>query len=287
MFSKTEIKKILKEKDLKALKSLGQNFLIDEKVLNKIIKASELNKNDFVLEIGPGLKTLTNELVKKCKRVVAIEKDKKMTGLIKEEGRPKATLANVAFGFPSDLKIINDDILKINLNELINKHSENKKYKLISNIPYYITSPVIKLFLENSIQPELIVLLVQKEVAERICAGPEKLSVLALSVQIYGEPEIIGYVDKSAFYPEPKVDSAILRIKNIKKNYSDEYYKKLFKIIKFGFSSKRKKLVNNLSAGLQIKKEEGESILQKTKINLNARAQELSLEDWKRLLEKI
>ncbi|MCK5466170.1 ribosomal RNA small subunit methyltransferase A [Candidatus Parcubacteria bacterium] len=284
MFSKTEIKKILKEKDLKALKSLGQNFLIDEKVLNKIIKASELNKNDFVLEIGPGLKTLTNELVKKCKRVVAIEKDKKMTGLIKEEGRPKATLANVAFGFPSDLKIINDDILKINLNELINKHSENKKYKLISNIPYYITSPVIKLFLENSIQPELIVLLVQKEVAERICAGPEKLSVLALSVQIYGEPEIIGYVDKSAFYPEPKVDSAILRIKNIKKNYSDEYYKKLFKIIKIGFSSKRKKLINNLSAGLQISKEDASQILSKAKINPNARAQELSLEEWNNLV---
>ena len=284
MFSKTEIKKILKEKDLKALKSLGQNFLIDEKVLNKIIKASELNKNDFVLEIGPGLKTLTNELVKKCKRVVAIEKDKKMTGLIKEEGRPKATLANVAFGFPSDLKIINDDILKINLNELINKHSENKKYKLISNIPYYITSPVIKLFLENSIQPELIVLLVQKEVAERICAGPEKLSVLALSVQIYGEPEIIGYVDKSAFYPEPKVDSAILRIKNIKKNYSDEYYKQLFKIIKIGFSSKRKKLINNLSAGLQISKEDASQILSKAKINPNARAQELSLEEWNNLV---
>jgi len=285
MLSKTEIKKILKEKDLKALKSLGQNFLIDEKVLNKIIKASELNKNDFVLEIGPGLGTLTNELVKKCKRVVAIEKDKKMAELIKEEGKPKATLANVAFGFPSDLKIINDDILKINLNKLLNKHSKNKKYKLISNIPYYITSPVIKLFLENSIQPELIVLLVQKEVAERICAGPGKLSVLALSVQLYGEPEIVSYVDKSAFYPEPKVDSAILRIKNIKKNYPDEHYKKLFKIIKIGFSSKRKKLINNLSAGLRLDKKESESILQQSKINLNARAQELSLEEWDRLVK--
>ena len=294
MFSKTEIKKLLEEKDLRALKSLGQNFLIDEKVLSKIIQASELDKNDFVLEIGPGLGTLTNELVKKCRRVVAIEKDKKMVEILEAE-KPKATLANVAFGFSASLKIINDDILKINLEELIKKtvfqntalNSKDKKYKLISNIPYYITSPIIKLFLENSIQPELIVLLVQKEVAERICAKPGKLSILALSVQIYGKPEIINYVDKSSFYPEPKVDSAILRIKNIKKEFSDEYYKELFKIIKFGFSSKRKKLVNNLSAGLQIKKEEGESILQKTKINLNARAQELSLEDWKRLLEKI
>ena len=282
MLSKTEIKKLLKEKDLKVLKSLGQNFLIDEKVLNEIIKASDLDKSDTVLEIGPGLGTLTNELVKKCKKVVAVEKDKKMAELIKEEKELKATFANVAFNSFS-FEIINDDILKINLNELVEKYSENKKYKLISNIPYYITSPVIKLFLENSIQPELIVLLVQKEVAERICAKPGKLSVLALSVQIYGDPEIINYVDKSSFYPKPKVDSAILRIKNIKKNYSEEYYKKLFKIIKIGFSSKRKKLLNNLSAGLQISKKESESILHQSKINLNARAQELSLEEWDKI----
>ena len=289
MFSKTEIKKIFQEQDLKVLKSLGQNFLIDEKVLGKIIQASELSKNDIVLEIGPGLGTLTNELIKKCKRVVAIEKDKKMAELIKEECDeiPPAPFAKggETNGFSSSVNIINDDILKINLNELINKHSENKKYKLISNIPYYITSSVIKLFLENSIQPELIVLLVQKEVAERICAKPGKLSVLALSVQIYGEPEIINYVDKSSFYPKPKVDSAILRIKNIKKNYSEEHYKKLFKIIKIGFSSKRKKLLNNLSAGLQIDKKESESILQQAKINSNARAQELSLEEWDKLVK--
>jgi 16S rRNA (adenine1518-N6/adenine1519-N6)-dimethyltransferase len=272
MLSKTEIKKLLKEKDLKALKSLGQNFLIDEKVLSEIIKASELNKNDTILEIGPGLGTLTNRLVKKCGTVVAIEKDKKMAELIKEK---------------KELNIINDDILKINLNKLINKYSKNKKYKLISNIPYYITSSVIKLFLENSIQPELIVLLVQKEVAERICAKPGKLSVLALSVQIYGEPEIISYISSSSFYPEPKVDSAILKIKNIKKNYPDEYYKKLFKTVKIGFSSKRKKLVNNLSAGFCIDKKESANILQKTKINPNARAQELDLKEWEKLTENL
>ena len=284
MLSETEIKKILKEKDLKVLKSLGQNFLIDKKVLGEIIQTSELSKNDLVLEIGPGLGTLTNELIKKCGMVVAIEKDKKMADLISKKNEPKATFASVVFG--SFLKIINGDILKINLNEIIHKYSENKKYKLVSNIPYYITSPVIKLFLENSIQPELIVLLVQKEVAERICAKPGKLSVLALSVQIYGKPEIINYVDKASFYPKPKVDSAILKIKNIKKEFSDEYYKKLFKIIKIGFSSKRKKLINNLSAGLHVDKRESESILQKAEINLNTRAQELSLEEWKKLIQK-
>ncbi|MCK5122870.1 MAG: ribosomal RNA small subunit methyltransferase A [Candidatus Pacebacteria bacterium] len=281
MFSKTEIKKLLEEKDLKVLKRLGQNFLIDEKVLNEIIRASELNKDDFILEIGPGLGTLTDELVKKCGTVVAIEKDKKMAELIfKEAELPIGSSASRAF-----LKIINDDILKINLNKLIEEYSKNKKYKLISNIPYYITSPVIKLFLENSIQPELIVLLVQKEVAERICAKPGKLSILALSVQIYGEPEIVSYVDKAAFYPEPKVDSAILKIKNIKKEFSEEYYKKLFKIIKIGFSSKRKKLANNLSAGLYLTKKESEDILQQSNINLNTRAQELSLEEWDKLVK--
>lgn len=291
MLSKDQIKKLLKEENLKILKSLGQNFLIDEKVLGKIIKASELDKNDVVIEIGPGLGTLTNELVKKCQSVVAIEKDKKMAELIEEELKAtfanvafgSSSLENVAFGFSSSLKIINNDILKINLNKLIKKYSKNKKYKLISNIPYYITSPVIKLFLENSIQPELIILLVQKEVAERICAKPGKLSVLALSVQIYGEPEIVNYVDKSSFYPEPKVDSAILKIKNIKKNHSDEYYKKLFRIIKIGFSSKRKKLINNLSAGLNIDKKEAENIMLNAKINSNARAQELDLKEWKKL----
>ena len=281
MLSKTEIKKIFQEEDLKVLKNLGQNFLIAEKVLQEIVKASELNKNDFVLEIGPGMGTLTCELFKKCKTVVAVEKDRKMAKLIKT--KLKATFRNVAF----NLVLINDDILKINLNNLINKYSENKKYKLISNIPYYITSPVIKLFLENSIQPELIVLLVQKEVAERICAKPGKLNILALSVQIYGEPEIISYVKNSSFYPEPKVDSAILRIKNIKRDFSKEYYKKLFKIIKIGFSSKRKKLVNNLSAGLNITKEESAIILQQVKINPNARAQELDLEEWNKLVKVI
>ena len=292
MLSKTEIKKILQAEDLKVLKSLGQNFLIDEKVLQEIIKASELNKDDFVLEVGPGLGTLTNELLKKCGKVVAVEKDRKMAELIKE----KKELSSEASELSSFFSLINDDILKINLNELISRQSplrrdsdgadsENKKYKLISNIPYYITSPVIKLFLENSIQPELIVLLVQKEVAERICAKPGKLSILALSVQIYSEPEIISYVKNSSFYPKPKVDSAILRIKNIKKKYPDEYYKKLFKIIKIGFSSKRKTLLNNLSAGLHLSKEDAFQILLKAKINPNARAQELSLEEWGKIVK--
>jgi 16S rRNA (adenine1518-N6/adenine1519-N6)-dimethyltransferase len=288
MLSQEEIKKLFRTEDLRILKNLGQNFLIDKTVLDKIVSASKLNKNDVVIEIGPGLGTLTKELSARCKKVIAIEKDKKMAEILENR------ILNMEYGI-SNIKIpnsiiINDDILKINLDKLLKKHTPDEKYKLVSNIPYYITSPIIKLFLEAETKPEIIILLVQKEVAERICAKPGKLSVLALSVQIYGEPEIVSYVDKSAFYPEPKVDSAILKIKNIKKDTSDyapkDNYKNLFRIIKIGFSSKRKKLLNNLSAGLCIDKKESEKILSTAGLSLNARAQELRLEDWIKL-EKI
>ena len=293
-----ELKKILKEKNIKVLKSLGQNFLVDKNILNKIIQAAELNENDIVIEVGPGLGVLTKELSEKCKQVIAIEKDKKLVELLEKEfthngstglkpQRSQRAVLPLDKGGLEGVEIINGDILKTNLEELIKKYSSDKKYKLISNIPYYITSPVIKLFLENKVQPQLIILLVQKEVAERICAGAGKLSILALSVQIYGKPEIVGYVDKSSFYPEPKVNSAILKISKIKKEFSDDYYERIFRIIKIGFSSKRKKLVNNLSAGLYFGKNEAEKILRQAKINLDARAQELELEDWKRLLDKI
>ena len=275
MLNEEEIKRIFKKEDLKILKSLGQNFLIDEKVLQRIVEVSDLKKEDVVFEIGPGFGTLTEELSEKCGKVIAIEKDKKLAELLKSRIK--------------NIEIINDDILKIKLKEFIKKYSFNEKYKLVSNIPYYITSPIIKMFLESDIQPESITLLMQKEVAERICAKPGKLSVLALSVQIYGEPEIAGYVDRSSFYPEPKVDSAILKIKNIRDVALNENAinhvstKELFKIIKIGFSSKRKKLINNLSAGLHIEKEQSEEILSKAEINLNARAQELSLEKWRKI----
>ena len=298
MLSQEQIKKILKEKDIRALRSLGQNFLVDKNVLDKIVQTAELNKNDLVVEIGPGLGVLTRELSKKCRQVIAIEKDKKLAVLLKKEFTQNGStglkpqwsqhmISPLDKGGLGGVEIINGDILKINLEELIKKYSPDKKYKLVSNIPYYITSPVIKFFLENRIQPKTIVLLVQKEVAERICARPGKLSVLALSVQLYGKPEIIKYVDRSSFYPEPKIDSAILKISGIKKEFPDNYYQEIFRIIKIGFSSKRKKLVNNLSAGLCLDKNKAVKILLKAKIDLNARAQELELKDWKRLTKKI
>jgi len=186
-----------------------------------------------------------------------------------------------------EIEIINDDILKVNLDSIIRKRFQRKRYKLVSNIPYYITSPIIKLFLQNSMQPKLMVMLVQREVAERICASCGKLSVLAISVQVYGKPRIVEYVDRFSFYPVPKVDSAILKIEDIKRDFSGDYYKKFFRVVKIGFSSKRKKLKNNLSAGFCAEKKDVEKVLVEQGIDPNSRAQELSICDWRKLAEAL
>ena len=271
MLTKEEIIEIFQSPDLAILKSMGQNFLIDETVLEKILDCSELSENDVVIEIGPGLGTLTEELSKKCKKVITIEKDYK--------------LARMLTGKFENVEVINGDILQMNISEIVQKYTRDGKFKMISNIPYYITSPIIKLFLENVAQPELIVLLMQKEVAQRICEKPGKLSLIALGVQVYGEPEIIDFVKNTSFYPAPKVDSAILRIKNIKREFSDEHYRNLFRIMKMGFAAHRKKLANNLTAGLRIEKVQAEEILVKVEIDLKVRAQELDIEQWKKLAE--
>jgi len=275
MFNIEDIKKTLREEDLKVLKSLGQNFLIDEKVLEDIVAAADLGPEDVVVEVGPGMGTLSFALAEKCKKVVAIEKDRKMGKVLRKEILEK-------LGEKANIEILSDDILKINLSEFLAMRGI-KKYKLVSNIPYYITSPIIKLFLEAEIQPEMIVLLMQKEVAERICAKKGDLSVLALSVLLYGEPEMVRTVSHEAFYPAPKVDSTVLKISNISKKYSVSDYQKIFRIIKIGFSSKRKKLVNNLSAGLKMEKIEVEKILSDCNIGASARAQDLEVVDWVKL----
>ena len=280
-YSPDKIKKILKQNNLAALKQFGQHFLVDEEVLLKIIEAAELDKKDIVIEAGPGLGILTRELALKCRKVIAVEKDRKMAGLLKKN---LARLGNV--------EIVEGDILKVDLGRLI---KGEQKYKVVANIPYYITSPILKLFLESFVKPKTMVLLVQKEVAERICAAPGKLSVLALSVQIYGEPKIIDFVSQNSFWPVPKVDSAILKISGVKTSVEVEKKLKLkktdinnlFRIIKIGFSSKRKKLTNNLSAGLNLEREEIIKIFKKLKISENSRAQELSLEKWAELTSLI
>ena len=275
MLSIEEIKNALQEADLKVLKSLGQNFLIDEKALEDIVAAAELESDGVVIEVGPGMGVLTFALASKCQRVIAIEKDRKMSKFLRKEILKK-------FGEKSNIEIVNEDILKINLPEFLKARGVTK-YKLVANIPYYITSPIIKLFLGTEAPPESMVMLVQKEVAERICAKKGDMSILALSVVLYGEPSMIRKVGSASFYPAPKVDSCILKIENIGKKYPDEDYREIFRFIKMGFSSKRKKLVNNLSAGMKLSKDEVEKILVSCDIDKDTRAQDLQAADWVRV----
>jgi len=264
----TLIKKLFKEHDIRPNKRLGQNFLIDQNILAKIIKAANLDQNDTILEIGPGLGTLTKELVQRTKKVIAVEKDKKLADLLKE------TLKDC-----QNLEIITADI-----RDIIDKISLNS-FKIVANLPYYITSPVIRLFLESKNPPQEMVLMVQKEVGMRICASPPKMSLLAISVQFYAQPKIAFSVPKESFWPQPKVDSSLIKIQNIKqpKNIDIE---KFFRIVRAGFSSPRKQLANNLSSGLNLDREEIKKALIESNLDIQIRAQDLRVEDWKDL-EKI
>jgi len=263
------MKEILEKYGIKPSKRLGQNFLVDKSVLKKILEAAELSSKDVVLEIGPGLGILTVELAKRVKKVIAVEKDKKMC---------KVLLEMLDAGNVRNVKVVNKDILKIPDYEL-----RITDYKLIANLPYYITSPVIRKFLEANPPaggPKLMVLMVQKEVAQRICAKPGNMSILAVAVQFYAFPKIISYVSKKSFWPQPKVDSAVLKIVPRKSMLlSAPSRDKFFELVKTGFSSKRKMLKNNLKIE--------ENALKKIGLNPKARAENLSVEDWLKLLKII
>ncbi len=301
---------------------LGQNFLRDNEVLEKIIESADLKPTDLVVEIGPGEGVLTEKLFKNTSKILAIEVDNILANKLKKQ-----------YNNSKRIEIINADILKINLPEILRGHSMSimdiecpSGYKVVANIPYYITSPIIQLFLETEFPPSEMILMVQKEVAERICASPRgittenketqnnfkknnlikneikqsiprgragQMSILAVSVQYYAKPELLFYVDKKSFFPVPEVDSAVIKITPFPSPVAstrhplpkgeEENRKNFFRIVKAGFSAKRKTLVNNLSSSLKIDKKEVEEKLKKVGINSNQRAQELSVGDWKKL----
>ena len=276
-----EIKYLLGQYGIRPSKAKGQNFLINKNVIEKIIKAADLNKNDCVVEIGPGFGILTEELIKASKKVLTIELDKRLIFFLQKK-----------FKNEKNLKIIENDILKIK-NEEIAKllNCQNEGYKVVANLPYAITKPVLKKFLTYEPKPKEMVVLVQKEVAQKIAAKAGQMSLLSLSVQIYGQPEIMGYVSKANFYPQPKVDSAILKIKLHPQFFAPEIIKvmsksikfdekKFWQLIKFGYSSPRKQLQNNLAAGLKIKKETVKNTLKMAGLNEKIRPGELGLSDW-------
>jgi 16S rRNA (adenine1518-N6/adenine1519-N6)-dimethyltransferase len=267
--SSVVIKNLLEKYDVKPFKGLGQNFLVNGSILNKIVGVANLDPQDVVLEIGPGVGTLTQELARRVKKVIAVEKDKKMVQILKK-----------AIEEFKNIEVIQEDILKI-------KDLRLKNYKVVANLPYNIASPVIRKFLESKNPPKEMVLMVQKEVAQRICAKPPDMNLLATSVQFYSKPEILFYVSKNNFWPRPKVDGAIIRLSLIRTN-KKMGQKLFFKIIRAGFSQPRKQLANNLSKGLalnpsnglKLSKEKIKEWLLKNKIEPSRRAETLNLEDW-------
>jgi 16S rRNA (adenine1518-N6/adenine1519-N6)-dimethyltransferase len=282
----------------KPKKSLGQNFLRDDAVLGKIIQSANLSVDDFVIEVGSGEGALTKELARFAGKVIAVETDEELAEKTARNFQFSIfnfqTISNSPIStFQNKTAIVLGDILEINLPELLDQNNFTN-YKVIANIPYYITSPIIRLFLETKYPPTEMILMVQKEVAERICAKAGKLSILALSVQYYATPELLFTVPKTAFFPVPEVDSAVIRItrnsdqepanSNQELNSKGEA-KKFFKVVKAGFSARRKTLVNNLSNSLKLEKSFVEEKLKQIGISSNQRAQELNLEDWKRLVE--
>ena len=285
LLSVKEIKQLLLEYETKLSKGLGQNFLIDKNVLEKIIRAGDIKPSDIILEVGPGIGTLTQELAKRAKRVIAVEKDKTMCEI------SKSTLSDF-----KNVKIIQGDILKIKPTDYSDpKGTPTTHYKLIANIPYYLTSPLIRKLLESDNPPSEIILMLQKEVAQRICSKPPNMSLLAVSVQFYAVPKIVSYVSKNCFWPSPKIDSAIIKItpfwqnrrpsilprKEIKIKQVDAGL--FFKIVKAGFSQPRKQLVNNLSKILKLKRSQTEKWLLHNKIDPKQRAETLLIQDWKNL----
>ena len=267
-------------------KSLGQNFLKDERVLGKIVEAGELSPDDNILEIGPGEGALTKKLLEKVNRVLAIEKDERM----KDNSSQLQQLDEGSDG----LKLHFGDILDVNLAEILQKNNFDE-YKVIANIPYYITGKIIRLLFEQEKHPELIVILVQKEVADRICAKNGKQSILSLSVQYYASAEVVDYVPRESFDPAPKVDSAILKIvpkqpqtdADLTRTDIENSDKKFFRLVRVGFSSPRKTLINNLKNGLKLEREELEGIFKKLNLDQNIRAEKMTIDNWQQLGEKI
>ena len=262
---------VLKRFGLRADKSLGQNFLQDDAALESIVAAAEIQKSDVALEIGPGLGSLTRHLAVAARDVVAVELD----------GRLLQPLRAILAPYPN-VRMVHGDILKLAPHELI----EEQDYIVVANIPYYITSAVIRHLLESEVKPRRIVLTIQKEVAQRICAKPGDLSLLALSVQVYGEPRLAALIPAEAFFPQPKVDSAVLSVDIFPTpRVEPEFLETFFKLIKAGFSQKRKTLRNSLAAGLHISPAQAEELLQRANIESRRRAETLSIEEWRGLCQ--
>jgi 16S rRNA (adenine1518-N6/adenine1519-N6)-dimethyltransferase len=266
----------LRKYDLRLNKRLGQNFLMDDSALRKIVDAARITEGEVVIEIGPGLGSLTRYLAAEAHHVIAVELDARFLPPLHE------VLVHYENVF-----IILGDILEQDIEEILLKGDPSglgRGYAVVANIPYYITSAVIRHLLEAPIRPDRIILTVQKEVAMRICAAPPDMNLLALSVQVFGNPTIQAKIPAGAFYPPPKVDSAVIRIDLFSSPLvPPPYLDTFFQLVKAGFGQKRKNLRNSLSAGLGISKPQVENLLESVHIDHHRRAETLSMDEWREL----
>ena len=268
-----ELRNLLYAHHMRPNKAFGQNFLVDRSILLRIVEAAEIHPGDQVLELGAGTGVLTRELAKRARRVVAVELERNMLSLL---GGTTRNYTNV--------ELIERNLLYVDPADIFGL----EPYKLVANLPYYITAPTFRHFLESANPPRLIVVMVQYEVAQRIVAEPGDLSLLGVSVQFYGKPKIISHVPARAFYPVPKVDSAILRI-DMKDEIplTREQRDSFFRLVQAGFSERRKQLHNSLTHGLHRKDMEVRATLQAANIDPSRRAETLSIEDWLRLWHRM
>ena len=266
------IKDILSRHGFTFSKSLGQNFLINPSVCPRMAELSGAGKGVGVIEIGPGIGVLTNELCKLADKVVAIELDKRLLPVLEE-----------TLGEYDNLKVVNADVLETDLRKLIEEEFSGMEVVVCANLPYYITSPVIMKLLEDKLPISAITVMVQKEAAQRICAevGSRQSGAVTVSVNYYAKPEMLFSVSAGSFMPAPKVDSAVIRLNVLDKppvNVNDE--KKFFSVVKASFSQRRKVISNSLSSGLSLDKSKTAEILEKSGVPLNARAEKLSLQNF-------
>ena len=272
----TETREIMKKYNIKANKNLGQNFLINDEAIEKIVESSDITSKDLVIEIGPGLGTLTKKLLEKAGKVICIELDPKMIKII-----------NDRFNSYKNFEVLHQDILKVDLNKLIEEEKNKgiiEKVKIVANLPYYITTPIIMQLLENNLPIESITVMIQKEVADRLIATPgqKESGAITYTVYYYCTSQKIFEVTKESFIPEPEVTSEIIKL-NLRKEpaVKIENKKVMFMIIKSAFMQRRKTLLNALTnTGVFINKEEGIEIFKKLNLDINVRAEELTIEKF-------
>lgn len=274
LYSPKYVKEIINKYDFNFSKSLGQNFLIDGNIVRKIVNKANITRDDYVLEIGPGIGTLTEELSMNAKKVIAVELDKNLLPILDE------TLKSY-----DNIEIIHGDILKIDLEKLAEEKFEDKNIKVVANLPYYVTTPIVAKLLEKNLNLDSIIVMVQKEVAERMAATPgsKEYGSLSVFVNFYSNPKIILKAPKTVFMPQPKIDSSVIRL-DIKKELPEVDREQFFKVVRASFSKRRKTIINSLSSyGFNLDKEAFKKALEEAEIPQDTRAENISVEDFIKL----